>query len=460
MRKRMWGGRFQGALDDRIDRLNRSFPFDRRLHAEDIAGSIAWARALRRAGVLDGKEVETVVSGLKRIRGEFEQGRFRARPSDEDIHSAVERRLVALVGSAGEKLHTGRSRNDQVATDLNLWLKAACDEASAGIRDVVSALLRAARRAGQTALPAYTHRQRAQPVLAAHHLLAYVEMLARDRGRFRDAHARCDVLPLGSGAAVGTGFRIDRQALAKDLGFRRVSSNSMDAVGSRDGALEFLGACAILGVSLSRLGEEIVAWSSSEFGFVRLADSVATGSSLLPQKRNPDGAELARGKAGRLAGHFVTLATALKGLPLAYNKDLQEDKEACFDAKDTVVDVCAAVAATLDGLAFDEKRCAAALEGGHLLATELADYLVRKGVPFRRAHGIVGKLVRQAEKKGVDVTELELDQLRKAAPEFGPDVRRGLSVDAALRAKRAAGGTAPSRVRAALAAWKRRVASW
>jgi argininosuccinate lyase len=460
MSKRMWGGRFQGSLDERIDRLNRSFPFDRRLYAKDIAGSIAWARALRRAGVLDGKEVETVVSGLKRIRAEFEQGRFRARTSDEDIHSAVERRLVALVGSAGEKLHTGRSRNDQVATDLNLWLKDACDDASAGLREVVRALLEAADRAGPTALPAYTHRQRAQPVLAAHHLLAYVEMLARDRGRFRDAHARCDVLPLGAGAAVGTGFRVDRKVLAKDLGFRRVASNSMDAVGSRDGALEYLGACAILGVHLSRLGEEIVTWSSSEFGFVRLDDSIATGSSLLPQKRNPDGAELARGKAGRLVGHFVTLATALKGLPLAYNKDLQEDKEACFDAHDTVHGVCGALAATLDGLAFDAERCAAALVGGHLLATELADYLVRKGVPFRRAHGIVGKLVRQAEKRGVDVADLGLEQLQEAAPEFGPDVRRGLSVEAALRAKRAAGGTAPSRVRAALAAWKRRVASW
>jgi argininosuccinate lyase len=460
MSKRMWGGRFQGSLDERIDRLNRSFPFDRRLYAQDIEGSIAWARALRRAGVLDGKEVETVVSGLKRIRAEFEQGRFRARTSDEDIHSAVERRLVALVGSAGEKLHTGRSRNDQVATDLNLWLKDACDDASAGLREVVRALLEAADRAGPTALPAYTHRQRAQPVLAAHHLLAYVEMLARDRGRFRDAHARCDVLPLGAGAAVGTGFRVDRKVLAKDLGFRRVASNSMDAVGSRDGALEYLGACAILGVHLSRLGEEIVTWSSSEFGFVRLDDSIATGSSLLPQKRNPDGAELARGKAGRLVGHFVTLATALKGLPLAYNKDLQEDKEACFDAHDTVHGVCGALAATLDGLAFDAERCAAALVGGHLLATELADYLVRKGVPFRRAHGIVGKLVRQAEKRGVDVADLGLEQLQEAAPEFGPDVRRGLSVEAALRAKRAAGGTAPSRVRAALAAWKRRVASW
>ncbi|MHC4549060.1 MAG: argininosuccinate lyase [Planctomycetota bacterium] len=457
---RMWGGRFQGKLDARIDALNRSWPFDRRLYAEDIAGSIAWARALRRAGVLDGKELESIVSGLKRIRIEFEQGRFRARRSDEDIHTAVERRLVALIGTAGEKLHTGRSRNDQVATDLHLWLKRACDEAGAGLRAVVAALLEAAARAGEIALPAYTHLQRAQPVLAAHHLLAYVEMHGRDRERLRDARRRSDVLPLGAGAATGTGFAIDRRALAKDLGFARVAANSLDAVGARDAALEFLAACAILGVHLSRLGEEIVLWSSAEFGFVRLADTVATGSSLLPQKRNPDGAELARGKAGRLAGHFVALATALKGLPLAYNKDLQEDKEACFDALDTVTGVSHALAATLEGLAFDAERCAAALGGGHLLATELADYLVRKGVPFRRAHGIVGRLVRRAEKKGVDVAELPLSDLQQAAPEFAPDVQRVLSVDAALRARRAVGGTAPARVRRALATWQRRVAAW
>jgi argininosuccinate lyase len=456
----MWGGRFKGGLDPRVDALNRSFPFDRRLYDEDITGSIAWARALRRAGVLDGAELGAVVTGLERVRGEFAQGRFRSRPTDEDIHTAVERRLVELVGSAAEKLHTGRSRNDQVATDLCLWLKRACDAVATASGGLARSLLAAAERAGRIAIPAFTHLQRAQPVLAAHHLLAYLEMLARDRERLLAARRRADVLPLGSGAAVGTGFPIDRAWLARELGFAAPAGNSLDAVGSRDAALEFLAACSILAVHLSRLGEEIVLWSSPEFGFVRLSDRVATGSSLLPQKRNPDGAELARGKAGRVLGHLAALLATMKGLPLAYNKDLQEDKEALFDAFDTVTAVLHALAATVDGIAFDAGRCAAALEGGHLLATELADYLVRKGVPFRRAHEQVGRLVAKAERKGVDVSRLGLDDLRAEAPEFGPDVRRALTVEAALAAKRAVGGTAPARVARALAAWKRRVAAW
>jgi len=458
--KRMWGGRFRGRLDPRIEKLNRSFPFDRRLWAQDVDASVAWARALRRAGVLDGKELEKVVAGLKAVRREFEQGRFKARASDEDIHTAVERRLGEIVGAAAGKLHTGRSRNDQVATDLHLWLKEACDAACGAIRGVVAALLAAAEGAKGVALPAYTHLQRAQPVLAAHHLLAYAEMLQRDRQRFQDARRRADVLPLGSGAAAGTGFPVDRRQLARDLGFREPSANSLDAVGSRDAALEFLAACTLLALHLSRLGEEIVTWSSAEFGFVRLSDAVSTGSSLLPQKRNPDGAELARGKAGRVLGRFTALATTLKGLPLAYNKDLQEDKEACFDAGDTVVAVSDAVAATLEGISFDKERCAAALTGGHVLATELADYLVRKGMPFRRAHEVVGGLVRRAEQKGVDVAALDAAELAAAAEEFGPDVARVLTVKAALAARRALGGTAPARVNRALAAWKRRLASW
>ncbi len=458
--ERMWGGRFEGKLDPRVDALNRSFPFDSRLWEEDIAASAAWARALRHAGVLDGQELQAVATGLERVRQEFAQGRFKSRTSDEDIHTAVERRLVELVGSAGEKLHTGRSRNDQVATDLCLWLRKACDGVSASVKGLVLRLLAAADRAEGIAIPAYTHLQRAQPVLAAHHLLAYVEMLARDRERLSDARKRCDALPLGCGAAVGTGFPIDRIRLAKELGFRAVAENSLDAVGSRDGAVEFLSACALLSVHLSRLGEEIVLWSSSEFGFVRLSDRVATGSSLLPQKKNPDGAELARGKAGRVLGHLAALLTTLKGLPLAYNKDLQEDKEAVFDAFDTVTAVLHALAATIDGLAFDTRRCAAALEGGHLLAVELADYLVRKGMPFRRAHGVVGRLVAKAEANGVDVSRMKLEELREEAPEFGPDVRHVLSVTAALKAKGAVGGTAPSRVRRSLAAWNRRVAKW
>ncbi|HEX5137231.1 MAG TPA: argininosuccinate lyase [Planctomycetota bacterium] len=458
--KRMWGGRFKGRLDPRIDALNRSFAFDRRLYDEDVTASVAWARALRHAGVLDGQELQAVVRGLERVRQEFAQGSFKARDSDEDVHTAVERRLVELVGSAGEKLHTGRSRNDQVATDLCLWLRRACDEAAATLKGLAQSLLNLAKRAGVVAIPAYTHLQRAQPVLAAHHLLAYVAMLARDRERLADARKRCDALPLGSGAAVGTGFKVDRKRLAWELGFKSVTENSLDAVGSRDGAVEFLAACALLAVHLSRLGEELVLWSSAEFGFVKLSDEVATGSSLLPQKKNPDGAELARGKAGRVIGHLTALLTTLKGLPLAYNKDLQEDKEAVFDAFDTVTSVAAALSATLDGISFDAARCAAALEGFHLLAVELADYLVRKGMPFRRAHEVVGRLVTKAEAKGIDVSALPLDDLKAEAGEFGPDVRRVVTVGAALKARSAIGGTSPARVKQSLASWNRRVSGW
>ncbi len=460
MSKRLWGGRFHGALDPRLDACNRSFGFDRRLYREDIRASVAWAKALRLAGLLTDGEHRTIRAGLGKVLAEFEQGRFVEDAEDEDIHTAVERRLVELVGTAGEKLHTGRSRNDQVATDLLLWLREAHGLLLRALRDLAEALLAAAVRAEGIAMPAYTHLQRAQPVLLAHQLLAYVEMVARDRERLLGARRRCETMPLGSGAATGTGFAIDRRALAKDLGFREPSGNSLDAVGSRDAALEFLAAGTILAVHLSRLGEEIVLWTSPEFGFARLDDRASTGSSLLPQKRNPDGAELARGKAGRVCGDFVTLATVMKGLPLAYNKDLQEDKEAVFDASDTLLSVLGALAATLEGVSFDADRCAAALSGGHVLATELADYLVRKGVPFRRAHTIVGGLVREAESRGVDVADLPLDVLRSASPEFREDVRRAATVPAALAARRAVGGTAPAQVRRALARWRRRVATW
>jgi len=443
---RLWGGRFQASLDDRIDALNRSLPFDIRLYREDIDGSIAWAAGLRRLGVLKAKEHAAILKALKAVRKEFDEGRFRERPTDEDIHTAVERRVTALAGDAGRKLHTGRSRNDQVATDLMLWLKRACAELDGIVVALMRTLVAAADRAGDIAIPAYTHLQRAQPVLFAHHLLAYVEMLARDRERLAGAARRADLLPLGCGAAVGSGFPVDRRALAKDLGFSRVAQNSLDAVGSRDGALEFLGMAAILATHLSRLGEEIVLWSSAEFGFVALSDAISTGSSLLPQKRNPDGAELARGKAGRVTGAFVTLATALKGLPLAYNKDLQEDKEAVFCAFDSVAGVSAALAATVEGLRIDPARCAAALCGGHMLAVEVADHLVREGMPFRTAHQKVGELVRKAEQRGVDVAEVAADELG-----FCPTVKSALS------SKHAIGGTAPARVRRALAAWNKRL---
>ncbi|MHC4939681.1 MAG: argininosuccinate lyase [Planctomycetota bacterium] len=457
---KLWGGRFEDGLDRRIDDLNRSFPFDRRLWREDIEGSIAWAQALQRAGVISKKDLRAIRKGLREVAAEFESDKFRDKPSDEDIHTAVERRLIELAGDVGRRLHTGRSRNDQVATDLLLWIKAAVAEADSGIRAVQAALIEAAERTNEIVIPAYTHLQRAQPVLFAHHLLAYVEMLERDRARLADAGKRADVLPLGCGAATGTSFAIDRKALAADLGFRAIAQNSMDAVGSRDTALEFISVTAIAMTHLSRLGEEVVLWSSAEFGFVTLGDSVSTGSSLLPQKRNPDGAELARGKAARVVGRFVGVAGALKGTPLAYNKDLQEDKEAVFDAFDTLAGTCAAMAATIGGLAFQPERCAEALGRGHLLAVDLADYLVDKGVPFRTAHGIVGRVVKQAEKRGCDVADLDAEELHAIAPEIGPDVSEWLDYEAALRRRAAAGGTAPRRVRAQLRRWKRRLEEW
>ena len=456
--ERLWGGRFEKGLDQRIDDLNRSFPFDKRLWREDIDGSLAWADALQRAGVLGQKERRAITKGLHDVAAEFASGKFRERPSDEDIHTAVERRLIELAGDVGRRLHTGRSRNDQVATDLCLWLKRAGEEAAAGIRRVQAVLVEAADRTKQIVIPAYTHLQRAQPVLLAHHLLAYVEMLERDRGRLLDARRRADVLPLGCGAATGTAFAIDRKALARDLGFRSVARNSMDAVGSRDAALEFLAAAAIAMTHLSRLGEEVVLWASTEFGFVELGDSVSTGSSLLPQKRNPDGAELARGKAARVVGRFVGVAGALKGLPLAYNKDLQEDKEAVFDAFDTLAGTCAAMGATLAGLRFREERCAEALRRGHLLAVDLADYLVNRGVAFRTAHGVVGRVVKEAERRGCDIAELEPAAMRELAPEIGDDIGSWLSLAASLDRRSSLGGTAPRRVRAQITRWKKALA--
>ena len=453
---KLWGGRFTGKLDPRIEALNRSFPFDQRLWREDIDGSLAWARALQRAGVLTKSELKAVTRGLRAVHDEFGAGKFKERPSDEDIHTAVERRLTELAGEVGKKLPTGRSRNDLVATDFLLWLRAACDQLHGELRDVQRALLDAADGAGEIVIPAYTHLQRAQPVLLAHHLLAYVEMLERDGGRIEDLKARADVLPLGCGACTGTSVAIDRRELARELGFKRVAENSLDAVGSRDAALEFLGAATIAMTHLSRLGEEVVLWVSAEFKFAELGDNVSTGSSLLPQKRNPDGAELARGKTGRVLGDFVTLATAIKGIPLAYNKDLQEDKEAAFDAFDTLCGTAAAMAATVAGLEFRADRCAQALTSGHLLAVDVADYLVAKGVPFRTAHGLVGELVREAEKRGCDITELNLAAMQSIEPRIQKDVHKFLTIDAATKRRSAIGGTAPRRVRAQLAKWKRR----
>jgi argininosuccinate lyase len=447
----MRGGRFEKDLGGAMRKLNASIGFDRRLHREDIEGSLAWAEALLARGLLTAAEEGAIRKGLDAIRAEIEEGRFPFSEDLEDIHMNIEARLTALAGPPGEKLHTGRSRNDQVATDLRLHLKRAAEDIAGEIGRLVLSIAGLAGREIDVAIPAYTHLQRAQPVLLSHHLLAYAEMLLRDRDRFRWAAAQADACPLGSGACAGNQFGIDRELLRRRLGFGRLTRNSMDAVSDRDFACDFLHAATMLLVHLSRLSEDLILWSSSEFGFVTLDDSVTTGSSMLPQKKNPDACELARGKCGRVLGSLVGLVTTLKGLPLTYNKDLQEDKEAVFDAIDTAASLLPVFAAMIETLRVNRGRAAAALEGGFLDALQVADYLTRKGVPFREAHGAAGKAVRRAEVLGVGLPALPLAEYRAIHAGFGPDLPASLTLERALAEKDVVGGTAPARVREEIA---------
>jgi argininosuccinate lyase len=446
-----WAGRFTERTDPTAERFTASLPFDRRLAPYDIQGSIAWARALARAGLLTEAERDTIVKGLEAVRAEIEAGTFPFRIELEDIHMNVERRLVELVGPVGGKLHAGRSRNDQIAVDERLYLRDAATRIGEGLRRTQAALLARAETTVDVPMPGYTHLQRAQPVVLAHHLLAYVFMLQRDRERVAAATARADVLPLGSGALAGTGFPIDREALARDLGFSRVSPNSLDAVSDRDYVLEFLAAAAIAGMHLSRLAADLTLWATAEFGFVEFPDAFATGSSLMPQKKNPDVAELIRGKSGRLYGNLVAVLTAMKGLPLAYHSDMQEDKEPLFDSVDTLEAILAVLPPLLEGLTFRTERMRQAAGEGFTTATDLADYLVRRGLPFRQAHEVVGRVVRYALDRGRPLEALGLDELRRFSDLFGPDALEAVSVEASLRARAVPGGTAPAAVRAALA---------
>jgi argininosuccinate lyase len=448
--KKAWSGRFSQRQDPTAERFTASLAFDRRLAPHDLEGSRAWARALARAGLLTHSEREAILEGLDAIAREIESGTFPFRPELEDIHMNVERRLVELVGPAGGKLHTGRSRNDQIALDERLYLKAALDELNGGLREVQAVLVERAAATADAPMPGYTHLQRAQPVVLAHHLLAYVFMLQRDRERFRGCRTRADVLPLGSGALAGTGFAIDREALARDLGFAVVSPNSLDAVSDRDYLLEFLAAAAITGMHLSRLAADLTLWATAEFGFVEFADAFATGSSIMPQKKNPDVAELVRGKSGRLYGNLVSVLTTMKGLPLAYNSDMQEDKEPFFDSVDTLRAILAVLPPLLGSLTFRTDRMRQAAGEHFATATDLADYLVGQGLPFREAHEVVGRVVRHALDTGRTLETLSLDELRRFSDRFGADVAAALSVEASLRARAATGGTAPEAVRRAL----------
>ena len=450
---KLWGGRFESGMDQLMERFNASIGFDWRMYDADITGSVAYAQALVQAGLLTEAEGETLVGGLEQVRQEFAQAQFEIRLADEDIHTAVERRLHELVGPVAGKLHTGRSRNDQVATDMRLYTREAIRRLMAHVAAVQAALVAQAEAHPDVLMPGYTHVQRAQPVLFAHWALSHFWPLQRDCERLADALKRVNVLPLGAGALAGNALGVDRPFLAQQLGFDSVTPNSMDAVGDRDFAAETLFACALLGVHLSRLGEDLVFYSSAEFGFVTLADAYSTGSSLMPQKRNPDSMELMRGKAGRLVGNLVTLLTVLKGLPATYNKDLQEDKEPLFDSLDTL-DVALPIAAAVVGsLTIHPERMAAALDDG-MLATDLADYLVRKGVPFRESHHIVGRLVRAADARGVGLRDLPLDAYQQADERFDGDVYRVFDMRESVQRRDAVGGTAPSAVQAQLTAAK------
>ena len=446
-----WGGRFADPADRDAQRFTASLPFDYRLWPFDIQGSEAWARALGKAGVLDAAEVDTILTGLAAVRDELAQGTFPFRIELEDIHMNVERRLTEKVGPVGGKLHTGRSRNDQIALDMRLWLSAEIDAIREAIRGLQRALIEQAERHRATAMPGYTHLQRAQPILLAHHLLAYVFMLARDRERYADTRRRLLVLPLGAGALAGTTVPVDRHALARELGFLRPSENSMDAVSDRDFALEFLAASAILAMHLSRFGEEVVLWASAEFGFVELPDAYATGSSIMPQKKNPDIVELVRGKTGRVYGDLVRVLTVMKGLPLAYHSDMQEDKEAFFDAADTVRACLGILAPLVRALGFRVDRLRQVAGESYATATDLANYLAARGLPFRQAHEVVGRAVSLAIRRGVRLDELSLDELSPLSPLFDAGFREAVSVKASLAARHVYGGTAPAAVEQTLA---------
>ena len=449
----MWGGRFATGAAERLRDYSESVSFDWQLYRHDIAGSIAHARMLAQIRVIKPSEAAVIVSGLEEIRAQIDRGQFKWRTDLEDVHMNIEAELTARC-PVGAKLHTGRSRNDQVATAMRLWLKDQIAANRKAITALQSALETWASRDFTVVIPGYTHLQRAQPVLLAHHLLAYVEMLERDYDRLADCLKRVDVLPLGSGAIAGSTLPLDREFVRQQLGFARLSENSMDAVSDRDFIIEYNAACALLAVHLSRLSEDLILWSSAEFRYIRIGDAYTTGSSLMPQKKNPDIAELARGKSGRVIGNLVALLTLLKGLPMTYNRDLQEDKERLFDTAATVQNTLLIFAEMLGHVEVNAAACKAAAADPLLLATDLADWLVRKGVPFREAHHLVGSAVALAEKRKVPINKLKIPELKKISPVFDKSALEVFSLEKALTARITAGSPNPKLVKAQLAKWK------
>ncbi|MCR9149353.1 MAG: argininosuccinate lyase [Rhodobacteraceae bacterium] len=451
----MWGGRFAAGPDAIMEAINASIGFDRRLYAQDIRGSRAHAAMLAARGIMSNKDAEAIGEGLLTVLSEIEAGSFPFRTELEDIHMNVEARLQELIGEPAGRLHTARSRNDQVATDFRLWVRDQCDAATLGLEALIRALLAQAETGADWVMPGFTHLQTAQPVTWGHHMMAYVEMFGRDIGRFADARARMNECPLGAAALAGTSFPIDRMMTAEMLGFDRPAANSLDAVSDRDFALEFLSAAAICAIHLSRLAEELVIWSSAQFRFVRMSDRFSTGSSIMPQKKNPDAAELIRAKIGRILGATVALFTVMKGLPLAYSKDMQEDKEQVFDAADTLMLALAAMEGMMRDLQADRTALEAAAASGFSTATDLADWLVRRlGLPFRQAHHVTGTLVARAEAQGCDLPDLTLQEMRGVHKGITDEVYSVLGVRNSVASRRSYGGTAPDQVRDQIARWK------
>ncbi|MCS5695074.1 argininosuccinate lyase [Desulfofundulus thermocisternus] len=447
---KLWGGRFQKATDHLVDDFHSSISFDQRLYRYDILGSMAHARMLAKQGIIAPEEAQAIIKGLEEILADIEAGRVEFSVAAEDIHMNIEQLLTERIGPVGKKLHTARSRNDQVALDVRMYLKDEINAIIALLRQLQETLLELAEKHLDTVMPGYTHLQRAQPITLAHHLMAYVQMFGRDVDRLQDCRRRTDVLPLGAGALAGTTFPIDPAYVAEQLGFAAVAENSLDAVSDRDFAVEFTAAAALIMVHLSRFCEEIILWSSAEFAFVELDDAYSTGSSMMPQKKNPDVAELTRGKAGRVFGDLMTLLTMLKGLPLAYNKDMQEDKEALFDAVDTVKKCLRVFTPMVASLKVRPENMAGAARGGFTNATDLADYLVKKGVPFREAHEQVGRLVYYCLSKGKSLEELSLEEFKQFAPVVEEDVYRAIDIGQCVAARRVLGGPAPEAVRQAI----------
>ncbi|MEK6591104.1 MAG: argininosuccinate lyase [Nitrospinota bacterium] len=439
---KLWSGRFTQETDKLVEEFNASISFDKRLFRCDIKGSIAHAKMLAKVGIIKNREADRIISGLKAIEKEIESGKFIFTPDLEDIHMAIEKRLIEKIGSVGGKVHTGRSRNDQVALDIRLYLRDEIKEVKNLIKDLQKTLSNVAKRNLTCIMPGYTHLQRAQPILFSHHLLAYYEMLKRDYERLEDCLKRVNVMPLGAGALAGSPYPLDREFVARELGFSKPTDNSIDSVSDRDFCIEFCSAASISMMHLSRLGEEIILWSSQEFGFLELSDAFSTGSSIMPQKKNPDVPELVRGKTGRVYGNLLSLLTTMKGLPLAYNKDMQEDKEALFDTVDTLKDCLKIFSPLLQTMTINKEKMLDAAKGGFLTATDVADYLVKKGIPFRDSHQIAGRVVTYCIKTSKGLEDLSSEEWRRFSKTFDEDIKRVISIEASVNSRKVGGGTA------------------